>query len=306
MLNTIFFSRVLLMLQKLSREGSANIFDLADEYDVDDRTIRRDVKRLHYFPIEIKKNIVTFVDGYSIEHSKLQDIEFLIAELALSSIEGIDTSLDKHLHSIRAKLSHPLFFNPYKIKADAYEEINMDSELLNKIEDAIKKRNVSKVYSNQLVSTVHPYKVISFDGFWYLLAKDTEDDKIKTYLIANIEEFRASSEVYASQYVNIDEILENVHTAWFEDGNSFEVKVKIKSEIAHYFTLKNHLSSQVILKENADGSIIVSFNVSSDEDVDYLIKSWLPHIEVIKPERLRKKMISELENYVKDLKNITI
>jgi len=70
--------------------------------------------------------------------------------------------------------------------------------------------------------------------------------------------------------------------------------------------LKKHLSSQKILKENSDDSLIVSFSVSSDEDVDNLIKSWLPHIEVMKPERFRKKLISELELYVKELKQISL
>jgi len=60
-------------------------------------------------------------------------------------------------------------------------------------------------------------------------------------------------------------------------------------EIVHYFKLKNFLSSQEILEEYDDGSIIVKFDVTSDEDVDNLIKSWLPHIEILEPERLRKK-----------------
>ena len=51
-------------------------------------------------------------------------------------------------------------------------------------------------------------------------------------------------------------------------------------------------------KENDDGSLIVTLAVSSDEDIDNLIKAWLPHIEVIKPERFKKRLILELEEYV--------
>jgi len=46
----------------------------------------------------------------------------------------------------------------------------------------------------------------------------------------------------------------------------------------------------------------VSFQVSHDEDVDNLIKAWLPHIEVLKPERFRKRLVGELEAYVRELK----
>ncbi len=296
------FSRTLLMLQKLSSEGSVSVADLASEYGVDKRTIYRDIKRLHFFPIELESGVVKIANGFSLENSKLQDTELLIAELAFNSINGIDANVDKHLQSIRSKLSYPTFFTPYNIKSESFEDIDMDSELLNKIEDAIIKRNLSKVKMNGLISVLEPYKIVAFDGIWYLLAKDKEDKKIKTYLIAKIDDFSATTIVYDDEYLNIDEVLQNVHTAWFEDGNSFEVEVKVKVEIAHFFKLKKHLSSQKILKENDDGSIHISFNVSSDEDVDNLIKSWLPHIEVIKPERFRKRIISELEIYLAELK----
>ena len=205
---------------------------------------------------------------------------------------------------MRSKLSNPLFFTPYCIKAEGYEKIDMDSILLNKIENAIEMKNISKLDSNENSSLVEPYKVIAFDGIWYLLAKDIESNKIKTYLISNIEEFRATTQVFNLGEKDIDTILQNVHTAWFEDGNSFTVTLKIKKEIAHFFKLKKHLSSQKITKENKDGSLIVTYDVSCDEDVDNLVKAWLPHIEVLKPLRFRKRLLGELEEYIKGLKLI--
>ncbi len=301
-----FFARVLLITQMLKERKMMTLDELAEEFGVSDRTIRRDIERMHFFPIEIRDAKVYLDDYYDITSPTLCEEELLIAELALNAIHGISQETDKKLHSIRAKLTNPLYFNPYNVKKEGFEEIDMDSELLNKIEDAITKRNTSKVTSNGVSSVIYPYKVTAFDGIWYLLARDTEDSKIKTYLISQIEEFRASSKVFSTNYTDIDAVLENVHTAWFEDGNSFEVKVRVKQEIAHYFKLKKHLTSQEILKENNDGSLVVSFTVSTDEDVDNLIKAWLPHIEVISPTRFRKKLLGELEAYIKGLKTLNI
>ncbi len=302
-----FFSRVLLMMQLLKERKEMTLLELAQEYGVDERTIRRDVtERMLFFPIEVRNSVVYLDEFYDITTPVLTQEELLIAELAFNSIHDIDEATNKKLHSIRAKLTNPLYFNPYNIKKEGFQEINMDSELLNKIEDAITKRNISKVTSNDITSTVLPYKITAFDGIWYLLARDTEDEKIKTYLISQVQEFHASAKVFSTTYTDIDAVLENVHTAWFEDGNSFEVVVKVKKEIAHYFQLKKHLTSQEIKKENTDGSIVVSFTVSTDEDVDNLIKSWLPHIEVISPYRFRKKLLNELEKYVKELKKLAI
>lgn len=96
-------------------------------------------------------------------------------------------------------------------------------------------------------------------------------------------------------------MLDHTHTAWFEEGGDFEVVVEIDPSIAHLFELKKFLNSQEILEKRADGSLIVSFDVSSDEDVDNLIKSWLPHIKVLAPERFKERIKMELEAYLNTL-----
>ena len=295
-----FFARSILLLQELSEHGTKKVNELAEMFGVSKRTIYRDIERLHFFPIELEKGegIVRIAEGFTLENPKFQDYDLIVAELAFNSLEGMDEQINKHLNSLRAKILNPLFVSPYNIKSELFEKIDMDSELLNKIEDAIRKKNVAHVSSNENISVVKPYKVVAFDGIWYLLAKDTADNKIKTYLISSIKEFRAIAQVFTDEYVNVDKLLQNVHTAWFVDGNSFEVHVKVSAEIAHFFELKKHLISQKIIKKNDDGSLLLSFEVSHDEDVDNLIKAWLPHIEIIAPKRLRKKLKAELEAYL--------
>ena len=300
-----FFARSILLLQELSEHGSKRVEELAQMFGVSKRTIYRDIERLHFFPIELERGegIVRIAEGFTLENPKLQDYEMLIAELAFDSLRGMGEEVQKHINSIKAKIANPLFFSPYDIKASGFEEIDMNSNLLNKIEDAITKRNISHVSSNDKTSTVDPYKVVAFEGIWYLLAKDRADNRIKTYLVADITEFRATPDVFASDYVDIDKLLENVHSAWFDDGNSFEVHVKVAKEIAHFNKNKKYLTSQRILNKYNDGSLLVSFEVSHDEDVDNLIKAWLPHIEIVSPKRLRDKLANELESYLEKLKS---
>ena len=300
------FSRLLLILQQLTRDGEATVAELAEEFSCSTKTIERDIQRLDFFPLELNKGVIRIEQGRFLDRLGLEEDELVLTELAFSSIEGLTESNTRQLHSIRAKLSQPLFFTPYQIKAEGYEPLDMDSSLLNKIEDAIEKKNISTITSNNQLSKVEPYKVVSFDGIWYLFAKDLSDEKIKTFLIAHIKEFRADLDTHSNDVEVINKMLDNVHTAWFEDGNSFTVTVKIKPEIAHYFKLKKHLPSQKIIKEGDDGTLVISFDVSSDEDVDNLIKAWLPHIEVLKPERFRKRLIVELESYLSSLKTLDI
>ena len=302
----IFFSRALLMLQRLSEEKSVSVSELAEEYEVSERTIRRDIERLHFFPLHYSRGVVSVDEGFSIEHTRLSGDELLYMELAFNSVEEISPDISAKFHAIRAKLSYPLFSTPYEIKAEQFESIDMDSPLLNKIEDAITKRNISMIRSGERQSHVEPYKVVAFDGIWYLFAKEIQSQKIKTYLIANIEEFRATTQEYKCDVEAVEKMLDGVHTAWFEDGHMFTVKVKVKPPVAEYFKLKKFFPSQEITQEREDGSLIISFDVSSDEDVDNLIKAWLPHIEVLSPERFRKRLVSELELYLESLKSVGI
>jgi len=80
------------------------------------------------------------------------------------------------------------------------------------------------------------------------------------------------------------------------------VIVKVYPNIAHFFKVKDFLQSQKIEEKLSDGSLIVSFEVSHDEDIDNIIKSWLPDIEVLEPKRYAKKIKQELENYIRRIK----
>ena len=295
------FTRALYMLQHLSTNRKVHIDELVKEFGVNRRTIYRDIERLHFFPLELNNGYISVPDGFNIEHNRLDNDELLILELAFSSIDTLDKEVLRKIDSIRAKLSNPLFFTPYKIKSTEFEQINKNSELLNKIENAIQKCNISKVIGQEQSSHVEPYKIVAFDGYWYLLAKDLEDMKIKTYMIAHIQEFYATSKVYETSQEKIAKILENVHTAWFEDGNNFEVEVKVHKEIAHFFTLKKYLPSQEILQTFEDGSLKISFRITNDEDIDNIIKAWLPHIEVLKPLHFKQRVIKELQEYIAKL-----
>ena len=80
--------------------------------------------------------------------------------------------------------------------------------------------------------------------------------------------------------------------------NTYDVKVKVYKEIAHFFEQKDFLQSQEIEEKFEDGSLIINFEISHDEDIDNIIKSWLPHIEILEPIRFRDKLKNELKEYL--------
>ncbi|WP_455756455.1 helix-turn-helix transcriptional regulator [Sulfurimonas sp.] len=292
--------RLIDILTKLSKNELPTTKDLAKEYGVTIRTIQNDLnKRLINYPIEkTTGHKYQFIDGFSLSHSALNTDEMILISLALSQFSDVK-DFDKITNSTIKKLISTTFLSPYHMKKNDLQNINIDSKLIQDIEDAIELNMIVNVRYKGNKKEVSPYKIVNIDGFWYLLAKDLTDNKIKTYMISSISDIEVlHNKTCDNSNINIPNILDKVNSAYFQDGESYKVKIKVYSQIAYYFREKEFLISQEIVDEKKDGSLIVTFNVTHDEDVDNIIKSWLPHIEVLEPLRFREKIKNELREYL--------
>lgn len=301
--NDTVLRRLMVILQKLSDKETPTRRDLEIEFNVGSKTIQRDIyQRLSYFPIERNdRGEYVFIEGFTLNKTSLEKDEMLFIYLSLSQIKDINKNFEKTTHNIFSKLLTPMFSSPYHIKAETFENIDMNSTLLNNIEKAIDEKKVLFVKLKHREFELEPYKVVSFDGIWYLLGKDKNDSKIKTVFIHEIIEMETKKEEFTINK-SVDEILENVHSAWFEDGNSMDVTIKVNHKVAYNFKLKNILPSQEILEEYKDGSLLIKFIVSTEEDIDNTIKAWIPDVELISPTFYRNKFVKELEEYIKTYK----
>ena len=279
------------------------LLQLAEEFGVDVRTIQKDINtRLDSFPIETDKRGWYWMSETRLDRvSLLSNDEEIVLMLALELLEESD-NISRYSRSIMQKMLDSRSVNPFYIKQEELEPINIDSVIVNALEQAIEKRRTVQIDAYAKRFRIAPYKIVNFDGFWYLYARDLRDDRIRTWHIRDLRNVLPEEETHDLSHEQIEKALEHTHTAWFEDGGNFEVTVKVGPKIAEFFRLRKHLSSQEILEEFEDGSLLISFDVSTDEDVDNLIKSWLPDIEVVTPQRFRNRIAKELEMYLSTLK----
>ena len=82
--------------------------------------------------------------------------------------------------------------------------------------------------------------------------------------------------------------------------NLITVTLLIPREKAYFFTAKKHLKSQEILETKEDGSLLVSYKVTQEMEVEELIKKWIPHVKVIEPLSLKEKIENELRAYLNE------
>ena len=294
-------TRLVKILTMLSQDERPTTASLSNEFGVTERTIQSDIyKRLISFSIE-KDSLgrFKFTDGFSLDKSMLDNHEMILLSLALSNFKDVQ-QFDKTSQSILQKLLYPNFFNPYYIKKEELEKLDIDSTVVKKLEEAIKSKNITHIDCNDACIEVEAYKITAYDGFWYLFARDIRDMKIKTFMLSNIDKVRLQDSYHKTNLSEIEQILEATHSAWFEDGEVFEVTIEVYPEIAEYFLKRNFLQSQEIIEEKEEGSLIIKFEITHDEDLDNIIKSWLPHIKVLTPIRFRDKIKSELQTYLSD------
>ncbi|MEA1914528.1 MAG: WYL domain-containing protein [Campylobacterota bacterium] len=293
-------TRLISILTKLSNHELPKLDQLRQEFNVSIRTVQYDIyNRLISFPIE-KNSLgqLQFIPGFSLDKTLLENEEMIMVSLALESFNSMD-EFKSRSQSILQKLLYPNFSNPFYVKGEIFEPINMRCELVQTIQTAINSKQYLHLHCNtQTNITVHPYKIANYDGFWYLFAKDTQDAKIKTFMLHNIEKALLLNERFSSDEKHINQVLNQTHSAWFDDGENFDVRIKVNANIAHFFKQKIFLQSQTIVEEYPDGSLLVSFEITHDEDIDNLIKSWLPDIKIISPKRLRDKVYNELKIYL--------
>ncbi len=295
-------TRLIGILTTLSQREFCNAKEFALEYNVTPRTIQKDIyERLKSFPIEKNSDgKFKFIDGFSLDKSMLKTEEMILLSLSLAQFCSTDYFNDTS-NTILNKLLYPKFCNPYFINHGSMEDININSKIHKKLRRAIENRQIVLIGFDNKSIEVEPYKLANFDGFWYLFAKETNTAKIKTYRLYKINDVKESSKRYETSYRQIDSILENVHSAWFEDGEAYEIVIKVYQNIAHFFKYKKFLQSQKIVKEYENGDLLVSFEVTHDEDIDNIIKSWLPDIEVCSPKSYRDEIERELRKYLEKI-----
>ncbi|MFA6144998.1 MAG: WYL domain-containing protein [Sulfuricurvum sp.] len=294
--------RLIHILSRLNSGERLHLKTIADEFGVGVRTLQKDFnERLIMFPIQSDRSgYYWFERGYSLKENQLETEEMLIVILSLMPLHE-----SPHLGQIGQNVIKKLFSrripNPFYIKTEGMEDIDIDSHLINTLEDAINGQWIVRIETREKSFTVEPYRIVNYDGIWYLFARDTDTGTLKTWLISKIRSINSLDHRHDTPIHQIDQMLEKTHTAWFEEGGDFEVVVEIDPSIAHYFELKKFLNSQEIIEKKDDGKLIVSFDVTSDEDVDNLIKAWLPHIKILSPEWLRTKIRDELKEYLSTL-----
>jgi predicted DNA-binding transcriptional regulator YafY len=219
-------------------------------------------------------------------------------------LESLDINdADKRIIESKIKKSKDC----YEFITKPYETKKNDVLLLKEIERAIYGRRYTTVKQREgtkiVEYVVKPYKIVFMNENFYLACENTNENyPFSIFRIINIESIKLDSKTFHLN-PDIEEFIKHLQTPFPKYTHSFrkhliEVVVEVSTKKAKFFKAKKHLASQKELKTKEDGTLVLSFTVTQEMEMDDLVKKWIPHMKVVSPLSLKEKIESDLKEYL--------
>ncbi|MDQ7060405.1 MAG: WYL domain-containing protein [Sulfurimonas sp.] len=282
-------TRLAQILNKLNSGERLDVEELVEEFGVTKRTIQRDLnERLSYLPLK-KQNNLYFLEEYYLGKLNFDDMKNFAA---LSGIRELFPSLQENF--IKDILDATVS-KAYLIKGHNYEDMSDKTSEFELTQSAILLNKLLEFTYKDKPRVIKPYKLINSKGIWYLAG--VEGEILKTFSFSKITKLVATEIVFDSDD-NILETIKDDDNIWFS-SKQIEVVLKVDYDVAGYFTRRNILPNQFIIKKLADGGLLVSTKVSYDEEILKLVRYWIPNVSIVSPTYLQEKLEDGLRKYLK-------
>jgi len=314
-------ARVLKLLKRFNNGEKINIDLLSQEdlwYGKSEKTIRRDLDVIkEYFPDSFElirggkgeKGFYKAVTKDTMNNFMTKDTKALLVQtFNIAQRNNLLKSLDiaeddKRILEAEVKKSKDC----YEFISKPFETKKGDEKLLKELENAIHNKRYLKVIYNTPYGTqkytLKPYKIVFMNENFYLATENTDERYKFTMLrLSQIKEIELQKEQFHHD-PDIKDFIKQLQTPFpiykapFRE-NLITVKIKVDKEKAKYFKLKKHLTGEIIEGVNEDGSLIISFRVTQERELEELIKKWIPYVKVIEPISLKEKIENELREYL--------
>jgi len=247
---------------------------LADEYQISEKTLRRDFnERL------INAPIVRSDEGYKLDPATRSNGNGnkLLQDMGLASLLPVG-----YLSNTQSTV---LFKNPRSESPEQFDGV------FRQLIDAITHQSViDLIHDGKLTEQVHPYRLVNDRGIWYLAA--THSGQLYSYRLAKVSQIHLLEDKYNPNR-KVHEEIHRQGMEWLTSENA-DVLVQVDREVASHFLDAVVLPNQQLLKELSDGSLLISSRVSRLSDILPLLKAWMPQLEVLSPVSLKLELIREL------------
>ncbi|MCX5811705.1 MAG: WYL domain-containing protein [Proteobacteria bacterium] len=160
------------------------------------------------------------------------------------------------------------------------------------------KRSVEITYKSKQSKTtgariVDPYGLVYYEGIWIMIGFCHKRKDIRSFAVDRVLDIKERY-LYFEPRKDFDLNTYLSHTWGIIDGKEVKIKVKFNTNVADYILRKEKWHSSEKRNILPNGDVELSFIVAGTDEIKRWIYSWLPNVEVVKPEWFRKQIQKEL------------
>jgi predicted DNA-binding transcriptional regulator YafY len=295
--------RTIEILKHLNEGKQLCVTRLAQEYEVSDRTIRRDFELIK----ELFGDFISKEGECYRAYKKVLLDEVLHATdlMTLANIVNLFGVTQKQsLISDKTKSLIDKSMTVYDFKSRPYENMT-NHEVIKKLEHAIKFNKEIKVrYKTERATTqalFHPYKILFLNENFYLVGINASKNHVEYRRITMIEEVAYTKKGFFIDH-KVSKFFSTLQTPWAAYGKEeIVIRLRIEVSIRRYFMKKKYLPSQEVVHTFDNGDIEVHYTITNLREIEELIIKWLPRIHVIAPRNLNKMIKRTLKRKMEGL-----
>jgi len=306
-------ARILYILESLAKETCSvkqltrDIFGTEEPKKI--RLIQQDIKMLKerypdkiYSPHKGSYKLVNLPDFLEkLSNNDADDLSELFEFIALFDAKML--KLFEQSEPALVKKLRKEIRSIYHIKDEPIEQIQ-NKEIWAKLKKAVKdKRYVSIAYEKDKLKAyneIKPIKIVFAKNNWYLAAingNEAHAFEFTFFRISHIVAVTLNSKTFHED-IGALKHLSNLQTLFeLYRTEQYTATLLVKESAAPYFKNKKYLKSQKLVKENEDGSLILSYLINNTMEILPLIKRWLPDLVVLEPEALKNEIHNIIEQY---------
>lgn len=286
------------------------------DVDVSKRTIQLDIQMMRSDKLGYNAPIVVYDrkyykyddENYSIVNIPVTDKDIKVMNEAIQVLRQFkDFSLFKEMDGVLQRLEDSVYAsqkdNRAIIHLDKNEQLK-GLEFIDVIYNAIQnKKVISATYQSfssktSSVMQVHPQLLKEFNNRWFLLASNNQ--KMITLALDRILNIDFENEIkYIDLQIEGDTFYKDVVGVTVSNSRALRVQFWVDNKNAPYVITKPFHPSQRTIEIREDGTIFNIF-VQHNFELERLILGFGESIEVLKPRRLRNRILNKLKQSVKN------
>lgn len=283
------------------------------EVNVSKRTVQLDIQLMRSDKLGYNAPITV----YDKKYYKYEEEDYSITDIPITendmnvlseTVEMLKQFKDFSLFSELGGIIQRLEDKVYTEKTHQASIIHLDKNenlkglhWLDELYQAIQKKVVLKLEYKSFkakeanIIPFHPRLLKEFNNRWFLIGMGNKSRGIVNLALDRIISIDYDFTIAYSEFeFDADEFYKNVVGVTVNRERPSVIKLKVNKYHAPYVITKPFHNSQRTVQENEDGSVIITFLVKLNFELERIILGYGDAIEVLKPERLRKQIQKRL------------